>query len=230
MATPDALQLLRISIAASKVPILTKSSDPATAEEDRTESFVEATHLYFTYPSPLCLPLDTTTRFTSTNPDTAAVDLRSIFFAWQQKDVTVPEYIALAAELDNQLPEGQKVRNLIFVERLDLITWLEGASEESEYIKPLEGAAVAGDASKAADVAGGSAVPTISGSGVGVTQTVGGRPIKVIDARLQAIYNGERRMGDHNTVLRGIKPTVSSAFTRPFPCCQTDSSGFLSRP
>ncbi|KIW55968.1 hypothetical protein PV05_04671 [Exophiala xenobiotica] len=209
MASPDALQLLKSSIAASKPPILTKSPDPATAEENKTDSFVEATHLYFTYPSPLCLPLDIKTRFTSQNPDTTAVDLRSIFFAWLQKDVTVPEYIALAGELDKQLPEGQKVRNLIFVERLDLITWLEGASDESEYIKPLEGVAAGqGDlANRAADVAGGSAVPTVGGSGVGVTQTVGGRPVKVIDARLQAIYNGERRISDHNSVLRGVKPT-----------------------
>lgn len=209
MAAPDALQLLRSSIAASKPPVLTKTSDPAAAEESQTDSFAEATDLYFTHPSPQCLSLDTKTRFTSTNPDTAQVDLRSIFFAWLQKDVTVPEYIALAAELDKQLPEGRKVRNLIFVERLDLITWLEGASEESEYIKPVEGALGAGDAAtRAADVAGGAAVPTVSGSGVGVTQTAGGRPVKVIDARLQVIYNGERRMGDHNTVLRGIKPTV----------------------
>ncbi|KIV84408.1 hypothetical protein PV11_00191 [Exophiala sideris] len=208
MATPDALGLLKSSIAASKPPVLTKSSDSASAEENQTDSFVEATHLYFTYPTPLCLPLDTKTRFTSQNPDTTEVDLRSIFFAWLQKDVTVPEYIALAAELDNQLPEGQKVRNLIFVERLDLITWLEGASDESEYIKPVEGAAAIADgAARAADVAGGASVPTVSGSGVGVTQTAGGRPVKVIDARLQAIYNGERKMGDHNSVLRGVKPT-----------------------
>ncbi|EXJ68918.1 uncharacterized protein A1O5_07850 [Cladophialophora psammophila CBS 110553] len=208
MATLDALQLLRSSIAVSKPPVLTKASDPANAEANQTDSLVEATHLYFTHPAPQCLSLDTKTRFTSQNPDTAQVDLRSIFFAWQQKDVPVPEYIARAAELDKELPEGHKVRNLIFVERLDLITWLEGASEESEYIKPIEGAPALGDAvNRAADVAGGAAVPTASGSGVGVTQSAGGRPVKVIDARLQAIYNGERRMGDHNTVLRGIKPT-----------------------
>ncbi|EXJ58446.1 hypothetical protein A1O7_05871 [Cladophialophora yegresii CBS 114405] len=208
MATPDALQLLRSSIAASKSPLLTTASDPSEADANQTDSLVEATHLYFTYPSPQCLPLDTRTRFESHNPDTARVDLRSIFFAWQQKDVPVPEYISRAAELDKQLPEGQKVRNLVFVERLDLITWLEGASDESEHIKPIEGATALGDAvNRAADVAGGAAVPTVGGSGVGVTQTAGGRPVKVIDARLQAIYSGERRMGDHNTVLRGIKPT-----------------------
>ena len=211
MASNDPLLLLRSSIASSNPPQLTTTPDPSSAETDATDSLVSATHLYFTSPSPQCLPLTTLTRFTSTTPDTAVVDLRSIFFAWQQKDVTVPEYIAGAAELDKQLPEGQRVRNLVFVERIDLITWLEGASEESEYIKPLEGAAAGlGDvANKAADVAGGAAVPTVAGTGVGVMQqTPGGRPVKVIDARLQEIYNGERKMGDRNTALRGIKPTV----------------------
>jgi len=212
MASSDALQLLRASIAVSKTPVLTTSSDPTTAEANQTDSFVEATSLFFSHPTPLCLPLDQKTRFTSTNPDTVQVDLRSIFFAWLQKDVAVPEYIALAAELDKQLPEGQKVRNLIFVERLDLITWLEGASEESEYIKPIEGAAALGDAAdRAVDITSGAAVPTVGGAGVGVTQTVGGRPVKTIDARLQAIYNGERRLGDHNAALRGIKPTVRNS-------------------
>lgn len=209
MATPDALQLLRSAISVSKPPVLTKTSDPAEAETNQTDNLVEATHLYFTHPSAQCLSLDTQTRFESTNPDTARVDLRSIFFAWQQKDVPVPEYISRAAELDKELPEGQKVRNLVFVERLDLITWLEGASEESEYIKPIEGGVALGDAvNRAADVASGAAVPVAGGTNIGVTQTAGGRPVKVIDARLQAIYNGERRMGDHNTLLRGIKPTV----------------------
>lgn len=211
MASSDALQLLRSSIAAAKQPVLTRSADITTALEQQTNSFEDATHLYFTHPTPQCLPLDQKTRFVSTNPDTIPVDLRSIFFAWLQKDVAVPEYIARAAELDKQLPEGQKVRNLIFVERLDLLTWLEGASDESEYIKAIEGtnASALGDAaSRAADVAGGAAVPTVSGAGVGVTQTIGGRPIKTIDARLQAIYNGERRLGNHNTALRGVKPTV----------------------
>ena len=49
-----------------------------------------------------------------------------------------------------------------------------------------------------------------SGAAGGVTTVpaVGGRVAKTIDPRLQEIYNGERRMGDRNTVLRGIKPTV----------------------
>lgn len=94
------------------------------------------------------------------------------------------------------------MQNLAFVERLDLITWLEGASEESEYIKPLaEDTSAAASASKvAAGTKGGIAPVTSAASGV--------RSAKTIDPRLAEIYNGERRMGDRNSVLRGIKPTV----------------------
>jgi parafibromin len=216
MSIGDSLLLLRSSIAASSLPLLTTSADVKTAELDQTDSLALATHLYFSSPLPQCLPLNGPTRFTSTTPDTLAVDLRSIYFAWIKKDVPVNEYIALAQELDGKLPEGQKIRNLVFVERLDLITWLEGASDESEYIKALEGPGADGTdpASKAVDVVGGIGVPAVPGAGVGVVQQtgVGGRPVKVIDARLQEIYNGERPMGDRNSVLRGIKPTVSCVF------------------
>lgn len=212
MALNDSLLLFRNAIAASTLPVLTTSDDVDTAEPNQTESLAIASHLYFSNPLPLCLPLSTSTRFISTTPDTAAVDLRSIFFAWVKKDVPVNQYIALAEELDGQLPDGHGIRKLVFVERLDLITWLEGASDESEYIKALEGQdAIADLANKAADVAGGSGVPTISGSGVSVVQQAGGRPGVRIDARLQEIYNGERLMGDRNSVLRGVKPTVSRA-------------------
>ena len=213
MSNSDPLILLRASIAASKPPQLT--TNPAEPAEHGIDSFAEASHLYFPYPTPQCLPLTTTTRFTSTAPDTVQVDLRSIYFAWVKKDVTVPEYIASAQELDQQLPDGQKIRNLVFVERLELMTWLEGATEESEYIKPTEDApGTAGAAAKAAEIAGGAGVPPQPGTGQTVTQHVGGRPIRVIDARLQTIYSGERSMLDHNSVLRGIKPTVRTEVSK----------------
>jgi parafibromin len=222
----DPLLLLRSTLLSSSPPILTTSDDPAIAGSQKTESLATATHLYFPSspssisPVPICLPLTTITRFRSQTPDPpTSVDLRSIYFAWQQKDETVPEYISRAAELDKDLPEGQKLRNLVFVERIELIAWLEGASDEdggSEFITPLKGNELgSGDATKkAADVASGTAGaggPAVVG-GTGAGTTAGGRPVKVIDARLQEIYNGERKMGDRNTILRGIKPTVRKPF------------------
>ncbi|CAO1603728.1 accessory factor associated with RNA polymerase II [Xanthoria calcicola] len=196
MSDPDPLLRLRQSIAANEAPVTTKSPDPAS---DPTENLAVATHLQFSNPH-YSYPLDTPTRFISSDKP---VDLRSIWFAWQKKDVAIPDYIASAQELNEELAgkdSASKVQNLVFVERLDLITWLEGASEESEYIKGLESDA---SATRSAQVASGAAggVSTIPSGAAGVR---GGR---TVDPRLQEIYNGERRMGDRNSVLRGIKPT-----------------------
>ena len=134
------------------------------------------------------------------------MNLRSIYFAWIKKDAAIPEYNALAQALSVELASedgaGGEIRNLAFVERLDLITWLEGASEDSEYIQPLASdvSSAAASAQVASGIAGGIA-PVASGPGA----TQG----KALDPRLAEIYNGERRMGDRNSVLRGIKPTVS---------------------
>lgn len=210
MASSDPLILLRTSLAASRQPLLTTTSDPEEAATHPTDSFSDATHLYFSHPTPQCLSLTLPTRFISTTPDTAKVDLRSVYFAWTQKDVTITDSIAVASEIDKALPEDHKIRTLVFGERIDLITWLEGASDSSEYIKAPDGAPGTADAAtKAAEIAGGAGVPAVGGTGLTVTQqSATGRSARVIDARLQAIYNGERKMGDHNSVLRGIKPTV----------------------
>jgi parafibromin len=204
----DPLLLLRQSIAADSPAIPTASEDaPSPASDDI--SLATATHLRFSSPLQASIPLDTPTRFISSDQP---VDLRSIYFAWLKREVAIPEYNASALALNTELAgeggaEG-KVQNLAFVERLDLITWLEGASEESEYIKPL--ASDSSSAVASAQVASGAVrgiVPVLSGST--------GRQGKTIDPRLAEIYNGERRMGDRNSILRGIKPTVRHS-TLPF--------------
>ena len=113
----------------------------------------------------------------------------------------------------------------MFVERIDLLTWLEGASDESEYIKPFEGDSGAGEAKAAA-----AAVPTVSGTGVGVTQqSASGKPVKVIDARLQEIYNGERKMGDRIHSFTRNKTNGIQRTTTPY-CQLTDTfTGLLPR-
>jgi parafibromin len=245
-ALSDPLLSLRRAIAAHALPTPTTSTK--LPSEHATNDLARATHLYFAHPIPQSIPLETATRFVSAAAGDVAVDLRSIFFAWLKKDVAIPEYIASAQELDDVLTALQsdglgrksaedqagaqsRVLNLVFVERLDLITWLEGASDESEYIRPLEGAlpaaAAVGDVSGAilAGAPGAAAGPAVAsgavapgvvpGSGGAVVGTAAGvqsvaatRLAKAIDPRLQEIYNGERKLGDRNTVLRGIKATV----------------------
>lgn len=221
----DPLLLLRRAIASSSLPTPTTSSELST--EHATEDLAQATHLFFSHPTPLSLPLNTPTRFISATLQ-SAVDLRSIFFAWKKQDVAIPEYFAAAQELNEALKQKEaqdgskveEVQTLVFVERTDLITWLEGASDVIEYIKPLEGAAAAAEAAAAAagsaqaDASAGIAAGAKAGAAApaATTGAHGSRAQKPIDPKLQEIYNGERKTGDRNSVLRGIKETVSLSF------------------
>lgn len=186
-AEQDPLLLLRQSIT-SKRPAIPSSSPDAPTEAPLSK----ATHLYFPHPQPFSVALDTPTRFISSD---RPVDLRSIYFAWLNKDIAIPEYNASATRLNDELGALGKVQNLAFVERIDLFTWLENASEESEHIRPLAGEGK--DAATASTVKAAPAAASRSGRGT-------------LDPRLAAVYRGERKMGDRNTVLRGSKPTVSA--------------------
>ncbi|KAL1879411.1 hypothetical protein VTK73DRAFT_6943 [Phialemonium thermophilum] len=213
----DPLLLLRHSIASATPSAIvpTSSSDPSAPEVN----LAQATHLRFTYPNPVSIPIDTQTRFISNG---SPVDLRSIYFAWLNREVAIPEYNDAATKLNEELAGSATVHKFAFVERLDLITWLEGASEESEHIQPLsserDAASAIGAAPGAATAAGGaigaaaaaSAVPVTSAGlkGLAVPASASARAGRgTLDPRLAQIYNGERRMADRNTVLRGIKPT-----------------------
>ncbi|KAI0132080.1 RNA pol II accessory factor, Cdc73 family-domain-containing protein [Xylariales sp. AK1849] len=195
MATSDLdpLLLLRQSIASGS-DIIPTASDDASAPE---APLAKATHLTFTTPSRISLPIDTPTRFVTNE---TPVDLRSIYFLWLKREVAIPEYNAFVSQLNDELAKGQ-VHKLAYVERLDLITWLEGASEESEYIKPLAGDKDGAASNAAAALASkGAAAPAIG-------STVGRSGKGTLDPRLAVIYNSERKMGDRNSVLRGVKPT-----------------------
>ncbi|KAJ4420695.1 accessory factor associated with RNA polymerase II [Neurospora sp. IMI 360204] len=190
----DPLLLLRGSIASSSAIIPTTSAD-TSSDSSAEVPLSQATHLLFTHPTRVAIPIDAPTRFVSNG---SPVDLRSIYFAWLNHEVAIPEYNASATKLNEELGGAGAVHKFAFVERLELIAWLEGGSEESEYIKPLAGERDGASATGAASTTAASkAAPTVSArSGRGT-----------LDPRLAQIYNGERRMGDRNSVLRGIKPT-----------------------
>jgi parafibromin len=192
----DALTQLRQSIAAKSDPTLAPSDDLA-----------RATHLAFNAPTTASFPLDTPTRFISSGE---AIDLRSVWFAWKNKDAAITDYISLAQSLNDALAaEGGskgRVRNLVFIERLDLITWLEGASDTSDFIKPLDSDSAAAQAAGSAQVASGA-----TGGASVFAGAAGAQQGRTADPKLREIYNNERRMGDRNSVLRGIKPTVSAS-------------------
>lgn len=193
----DPLLLLRQSIASGGAIIPTTTAD--TSGNAPEVSLSNATHLHFTHPARIAIPIDAPTRFESNG---SPVDLRSIYFAWLNREVAIPEYNDSATKLNDELAGSSTVHKFAFVERLDLITWLEGASEESEYIKALTGDKDGGQASGAA------AAMATSKTTLASSSARAGRG--TLDPRLAQIYGGERRMGDRNTVLRGVKPTVCS--------------------
>lgn len=195
----DPLSYLRQSIVNSVQPILGTSASVDT----QTTDLAAATHLVFPAPTTTAFPFDIPTRFISSDK---AINLRSILFAWQHKDETAAESITAAEGLNAALTErglSGTVHNLLFVERVDLVSWLEGSTNESDFIKPLEsdriGIPLVGATEAGANA---SVATTITPAAIGARQT------KTVDPRLQEIFNNERRMGDRNTVLRGIKPTV----------------------
>ncbi|KAL7273627.1 accessory factor associated with RNA polymerase II [Rhizina undulata] len=199
----DPLSLLRISIQHDTPPTLTVTSGAPSSPSTTPISLSDATYLHFFPCGPTTevasLPLSAPTRFIKS--DKTPVDLRSIYFAWQHREDTIPDYISKAQSLGDEV-----VTNLAFLERLELVTWLEGGQEESEFIGPLQAAGAAtaaGAAAGAGDELGGS---VSQGKASQSSQALAGK-VRVTDPRLLEIYSYERVVSNRNLHLRGIKPT-----------------------
>jgi parafibromin len=215
----DPLLALREAIDQSQEPLLTSTADPSSASDVQPD-LAKATHIHFNGPNGRhTFPLSINTRFHSGTDQ--PVTFRTIYFAWLQKDESVPNYINATQHLNDELSApgaaGDKIHNLVFAERLELRSWLEGQIEDSENIKPLDAqkaaAQASGSAAVAAGLAGGIAPVTNAGGAAS-----GARGPRTVDPRLQEIYQGERKMADRNSILRGIKPTVWHKLRVSRPC------------
>ncbi|KAI1124412.1 RNA pol II accessory factor, Cdc73 family-domain-containing protein [Nemania abortiva] len=194
-ADQDPLLLLRQSITSSSAIRPTASPEDSAPEV----SLSQATHLTFTSPTHISLPIDTPTRYVL--DDGTPVDLRSIYFHWITREYLIPDQNALISQLNEDLGSRGQIHKFAWARKFNLITWLEGGSEEDENIKPLAGGEDgSASATAAALAAKGTAAPA-----TGSTQARSGKG--TLDSRLTSIYNSERKMGDRNSVLRGIKPT-----------------------
>lgn len=213
MANPgqDALALFRQCISEGSSPLATTSEDASNSTD--TAELGSATYLLFNTQSAtegaqhIALPLTQPTRFISQAH--GALDLLSVYFCWLNKDKGVGEYISATQALNTERSAAQlsSVRNLVFVEKLDLNNWLSGdaAENESEFIKSLDdNKATRQQAQDAADRLADGADVVMGDAG-----DVGAGSGRREEERLRDIYAMERKMGDRNTVLRGIKPTVS---------------------
>lgn len=205
----DPLSLLRRSIASQSLPIPTTTEDPNTQAESNV-SLAHASYLLFNFQSPqdgaehIAIPLTQLTRFIS--PQNKALDLRSVYFCWLNKDTGTSEYIGAVSALNEELKKAGKdedVKNLVFAEKLDLVTWLAGdvGEEESEYIRSLD------DNKQSRKEADDAAATARGGEDVEMRDAglSDGAARKREEERLREIYAAERKMGDRNTVLRGVK-------------------------
>ncbi|KAK0735740.1 hypothetical protein B0T21DRAFT_313011, partial [Apiosordaria backusii] len=123
-SSTDPLLLFRQSIRTSSKIVPVSSAD---SEEEVPLS--KATHLVFSdNGNKVVLPVDVQSRFMSTEGN--LIDLRSIYFAWVNRDITIPEYNAAAEKLNEELTttaggdgkgKGKGVHKFPFVERLNLI-------------------------------------------------------------------------------------------------------------
>ncbi|KAI5365908.1 putative Cell division control protein [Septoria linicola] len=203
----DPLSLLRRTIADQRPPIPT--TDPDQPQTD--VSLAQATHLLFNFESAqdgaqhLSIALNAPTRFISAAAGNKPLDLRSIYFCWLSKDKNTADYLTAVGELNNELKTAGKdetASNVVFAEKLDLNMWLAGemGENDSEYIKSIGDNKQ--DRAETADM---------------LKQAQGDADVEMLDAgsddakrrdeeeRLNAIYSAERKMGDHNTILRGVK-------------------------
>lgn len=203
----DPLYNFRLSIKENTVPILTTNPDPAPT--DTVTDLASATHISFNVDEAhRTFSLTSPTRFA---PDNKPIDLRSCYFAWLNKDASVTDYFAAVQTINEELPSGAggSVQNLTFAQKIELIAWLSGETESSDSITAIDSATLSAAVGDAAAIAGGKGVPVDRD----MKRTGGG---KMVDARLLQIYDGERRMGDHNTVLRGTKNVVRLGYS-PVP-------------
>ncbi|PRT55231.1 Cell division control protein 73 [Wickerhamiella sorbophila] len=133
------------------------------------------------------LPFEQATRFESETVEGGVLDVKTAWFAWVHKNAGITDYISAAEE--------QGIGHLRFLERTDLISWLDGSSAESEFIKGDAVAASGAAISEAAGATQATAVPAPSGR-------VEKRPMS---EDMKAIYEKEKQLANHNTVLHGSK-------------------------
>ncbi|EME43839.1 hypothetical protein DOTSEDRAFT_71605 [Dothistroma septosporum NZE10] len=206
---PDPLLLLRQSIASKSLPVPTTDPDPSNQAQSDA-SIAEASHLIFNPdteqdgPQHIAIPLTQETRFISAQSG-RPIDLRSIYLAWENRDKAVAEYLSAISATNNELKAAGKddtATNLVFAERLDIRSWLAGevGVNDSEYIKILDdNKQLRAEAEDAAEKAAGDADVEMRDIASDESKR------REEEERLRLIYAAERKMGDHNTVLRGTK-------------------------
>ncbi|ODV88997.1 hypothetical protein CANCADRAFT_32395 [Tortispora caseinolytica NRRL Y-17796] len=154
----DPLEALRAACVQKGVIELLESEDGTPTEDINIAQYVRL--------NDKTLSLNSTTRFKHAG-DENGVNLRQVIFCWLCKDLNVAEYISKCEEND--------IEDFPFLERADLIAYLEGSVNESQFIEPTGGE----------------------------TRRAKGRD--EFSPALKRIYAAEKPLINHNTVLHGTK-------------------------
>lgn len=133
-------------------------------------------------------PLTELTKYESKIPNKMQLDLRVVYNCWLTRDLNVTDYI--------QISDERGIFNLKFVERADLLGWLKGENEESENI-------LNDKAGKADGSGDGNAANQATDESKPTKKTVSFDDSS--SAELKLIYEHERNLQNHNSVLRGSK-------------------------
>ncbi|GMM57089.1 Cdc73 protein [Maudiozyma humilis] len=157
-----------------------------------TDDIVAAKTVSFSDSADNGLSLDESTEFTI---EEKPVVLRVILHCWLHKDSSAAEYLADCQKLH--------LTNISFLQRNDLINWLTGESETSQYIGASEKTDASSQPSQKGDVSGKN-----DQSAPRSTTTSSGEAtnIETEDPVLFKTLQNERVLLDHNSSLRGSKP------------------------
>lgn len=144
--------------------------------------------------------LDTNTNF---EIDGTKIPLRIIMHCWEHKNSSAADYLADC--------QAKQLTSISFLQRTDLINWLTGKQEESEYIKSGSAAMTTSDTSlkEDSDILIKKAYNE-SEKQIEHTPNESARSIEIdiasVDPVLSETLKHERPLIDHNYSLRGSKP------------------------
>ena len=126
--------------------------------------------------------------------DGSLVQLRIIVHCWMNKDSSAADYLADC--------QNKQLTNVSFLQRTDLINWLSGNTESSQYLKAP---GQKGETSDKVDVEN----KTLAGELSTVKSTTSAsheNDSEVSDPVVVETMKHERILVDHNSALRGAKP------------------------
>lgn len=190
----DPLITLRNAISKGLEPkLFSASGEPVTPNE---LAKAETLQIPINGSEPGSFALKSLTRYESKTPSKIQLQLRAVYNCWLTRDLKVADYIKVSDE--------REIFNLKFVERADLLSWLRGDSSESDNILK------AGGERKTVSFLGSAQAEKTSKA----SSIVEKRPP---NPELEKIYEKERALQNHNSVLRGTK---SIDFTMVSKECQ----------